>query len=823
MWDSLFRRWCFLLPASAVCSVIPTMTGVADPFSAAFTSRESKRITAISAVAPYTRTFQALTADSKDLTFQESQTGRTFLVFASKDGTLDDLGTNQCSSTGNYSIYWADRYQNLPAECLSFSVFGGDSNENSEKPKVGGTGRDLGRYIGYETDATDVVVYAPTPTPAVSLTPAPTSTPRTAPHQVVIHDRKWGVNFPSGSKCDVENGYVKGADKNLYLWQMSDDGKNLLLSTRASNMIDNLSPTCKDPSPAADIFLRDGSDCLANTAGACKTSVLFDRYGFHIDPTAVETLDQDSQNLRMTTDQRIVVFDTASTNPMYFSPDIKGFKDIYYHTDNTFTRITEAMIPFCDPLGNLVPLTNEFGPAAGDSEKPDVDATGRYVAFESLATDLVVWEENPAMKCVTPGAPHPADIQYLQTNGKRQIYLYDHLNRKIELISKKYRSNSATRAQGGNGDSANARISRDGRFVIFESRATDLMKTTSTGVRNVFMYDRYLEETFLVTTGMTGTGLNKDATVTHVSPSGLTVAFQSKATNVVVEGPDQGTTVGGSVSLCSGGTETCSQHIYLARNSCPLDTDGDLAPDCLDACKTDRNKTEPQLCGCGVAETDTDKDFTPDCIDACDNDPRKSTAGMCGCGNAETDSDVDGYPDCVDTCASDNTKTVPGVCGCGVADVDTDGDGSYDCNDSCPSDPNKKGTGGCPCGSLKDTPGSCGCNVIDTDTNGNGQADCLDPSATTVPATPKYDVSKIGLGKGTLTILRIKMQGFGGKNVYSYSLTKKGYKLQKTSSTNTITIRGIKPGTYTFTYSIATGSGAGRITTKPSTGTIKVE
>lgn len=60
------------------------------------------------------------------------------------------------------------------------------------------------------------------------------------------------------------------------------------------------------------------------------------------------------------------------------------------------------------------------------------------------------------------------------------------------------------------------------------------MKTTSTGVKNIFMYDRYLEETFLVTTGMTGSGLNKDATVTHVRPSGLTVAFQTKATNVVV-------------------------------------------------------------------------------------------------------------------------------------------------------------------------------------------------------------------------------------------------------------------------------------------------
>ena len=839
MWVSLFRRR-YMVPVCGLFVVATSGTAAADPFSATFTSRESKRITAIAPAAPYTRTYQALTEDSKDLTFQESLTGRTALAFASKDGALDDLGTNQCSTTGNYSIYWADKYQNLPAECLTFSYLGGDSDNDSEKPKIGGFGRDLGRYIAYETDSKDIVLYAPTPlptsTPTVTPTftgspvaapdtptPLPTSTPRVAPHQVVVHDRKWGVNFPSGSKCDVENNVVMGANKNLYLWEMSEDGKNLLLSTRASNMTDNLSPSCTDSGPAADVFIRDGSDCLANTAGACMTSVLYDRFGYHIDPAAKETLDEDSQNLRMTEDKRVVVFDTASTNPMYFSPDIRGFKDIYYHTNESFARITEAMVPFCDSLGNVVPLTNEYGPADGDSEKPDVDDTGRYVVFESLATDLVVWEENPAMTCVTPGAPHPADIQYLQTNGRRQIYLYDHLNRKIELISKKYRSNPATRAQGGNGDSTNARISKDGRFILFESRATDLMGTTTTGVKNIFMYDRYLEETYLVTTGLTGAGLNKDSSITHVSPSGLTVAFQTKATNVVIEGPEQGSTVGGTVSLCGGGTETCAQHVYLARNSCPLDTDGDLAPDCLDACKTDRNKTEPQLCGCGVSETDTDNDFAPDCIDACDTDPNKSTAGQCGCGKAETDSDADGAPDCVDKCPSDTTKNGPGICGCGIPDLDTDSDGSYDCNDSCPSDPNKKGIGGCACGTLKDTPGVCGCNVLDTDNNGNGQADCLDPSSATVPATPSYDVSKIGLGRnGTLTILRIKMQGFGGKVTYSYSLTRKGYKLQKTGSSNTIAVRGVKSGTYTFSYSISTGSGAGKTTTRVSTSTIRV-
>jgi hypothetical protein len=643
-------------------------------------------------------------------------------------------------------------------------------------------------------------------------------------HQVAVHDRKWGQNYPSGSKCDAENFQVKGSNDDLDLWQISDDGKNLLLTTRATNMRDNLTPNCQDGGSISDIFLRDGSDCVANTKGACMTSVLYDSFGYHTDPNLKETLDADSDNIQMTPDLSVVVFDTRSTNPMYFSPDTKGHKDVYYHTNNQFMRLSQAMVPFCSVVGTLLPLTNEYGPANDDSEKPSVDTTGRYVAFESLATDLVVWEGNPAMKCSTPGAPHPADIQYIQNNGHRQIYLYDHLNKKIELISSKYRSSKTSRMQGGNGNSTTPRISRDGRFIVFESTSTDLVKNiTTTSHKNIFVYDSYLEETFLVTPGTGGTGLNQDADLTHISTTGLTVAFQTHAIDVVVEGPSQGTTTGGSVALAGGGTSTAVQHVYIARHSCPLDTDGDLVPDCLDACKNDLNKTEPKLCGCGVSEADTDSDFSPDCIDACDSDPKKTAAGQCGCGNVDTDTDGDGTADCLDTCPADNSKTAPGTCGCGVVDVDTDKDGSYDCNDSCPTDPAKSGSSGCPCGSLKDVPGACGCNTADTDANGNGQADCLDLTSNTQPTAAAYVATAINLAKGnTFNILRIKMQSFGGSNVYSYSLTKKGYKVQKTSKTASIALTGIKSGTYTFSYTITTGTGARKVTTKTTTSTIKV-
>jgi hypothetical protein len=72
--------------------------------------------------------------------------------------------------------------------------------------------------------------------------------------------------------------------------------------------------------------------------------------------------------------------------------------------------------------------------------------------------------------------------------------------------------------------------------------------------------------------------------------------------------------------------------------------------DCNDGCPTDANKTEPGICGCGVADTDSDSDGTADCNDGCPNDANKTEPGICGCGTADVDTDADGVTDCNDDC-----------------------------------------------------------------------------------------------------------------------------------------------------------------------------
>jgi hypothetical protein len=127
-----------------------------------------------------------------------------------------------------------------------------------------------------------------------------------------------------------------------------------------------------------------------------------------------------------------------------------------------------------------------------------------------------------------------------------------------------------------------------------------------------------------------------------------------------------GTGTGGSSAGGAAGTNTDGGSDDTA-GGCVLGVDGGAGSG--DCCPDDPNKTQPGVCGCGVADTDTDGDLTPDCIDMCVTDRNKIAPGICGCNGTDVDTDGDGTADCNDMCPHDRTRTAPGVCGCGVPDT----------------------------------------------------------------------------------------------------------------------------------------------------------
>ncbi len=146
--------------------------------------------------------------------------------------------------------------------------------------------------------------------------------------------------------------------------------------------------------------------------------------------------------------------------------------------------------------------------AGGDSFALDVTPDGAFVLFVSLANNLVTNQCDGAsvqlfLRCRTNGVTHLVSI-------------------------------SAEGGAGGNGDSILASVTPDGRYVVFESDASDLVSNDDNDASDVFVRDLVVGTTRLISVNRLGTasgnGASSDPTIT---PDGRYVAFASSASDLV--------------------------------------------------------------------------------------------------------------------------------------------------------------------------------------------------------------------------------------------------------------------------------------------------
>ena len=151
-----------------------------------------------------------------------------------------------------------------------------------------------------------------------------------------------------------------------------------------------------------------------------------------------------------------------------------------------------------------VSVTASGAEATGDSHRPVLSSTGRFVVFSSAAP-LVARD----------------------TNGTLDVYLMDRATRAIRLISV-----SSTGALG-NGQSVPGSVSADGRLVTFSSEASNLVPRDTNDWSDTFVRDRAAGQTRRLSvssaggqgTGGSGPGL--------LSRTGRYVAFESTARDLV--------------------------------------------------------------------------------------------------------------------------------------------------------------------------------------------------------------------------------------------------------------------------------------------------
>jgi hypothetical protein len=161
----------------------------------------------------------------------------------------------------------------------------------------------------------------------------------------------------------------------------------------------------------------------------------------------------------MSSDQRYAVFVLAS---------LDGVTEIPGTAQNIFVRDTCAGAPSgCTPSVTLASIGLSSNPADRDSIAPSISADGRYVAFLSSARNLVDSD----------------------TNGVTDVFVRDTCaGAPSGCTPSTQRVSVATSGMQANGASSSATISATGRYVSFESAATNL-GATSSSTTGLFLRD----------------------------------------------------------------------------------------------------------------------------------------------------------------------------------------------------------------------------------------------------------------------------------------------------------------------------------------------
>lgn len=150
----------------------------------------------------------------------------------------------------------------------------------------------------------------------------------------------------------------------------------------------------------------------------------------------------------------------------------------------------------------------------GSSQRPSISLDGRFIAFESKADNLVVDD----------------------LNEQSDVFIHDLLSGSTFLAS------LSTLGTQANGASFAPNLSASGRFVVFESGASNLVVGDDAQI-DVFVRDLQVGVTVRVSVSATGHNTNGTSGSAMISANGRYVVFESSATNLVVTNHNASSTV----------------------------------------------------------------------------------------------------------------------------------------------------------------------------------------------------------------------------------------------------------------------------------------
>jgi subtilisin family serine protease/Tol biopolymer transport system component len=292
------------------------------------------------------------------------------------------------------------------------------------------------------------------------------------------------INVVNGLIWDGPGTYISRVSVNQVGSQANDisyggasimaDGRYIVFSSKASNLVSG------DTNGNMDIFRKDlqtGETTRISTNSSGKQA------------------NNESFAASMTPDGRYIAFVSQATN-----------------LDSSYTYGEYKIFRKDLKTGEIVSVSaNSSGkPADKRNLAPNITPDGRYVAFESNSSDLV-----------------PND-----TNWAWDVFRKDLQTGESTRISTDSSGNQANKSSWGKS------ITSDGRYVVFESDASNLINGDTNGIRDIFRKDLQTGETVRVSTDSSGNQANYNGWTPaswdpRITPDGRYVIFTSQASNLV--------------------------------------------------------------------------------------------------------------------------------------------------------------------------------------------------------------------------------------------------------------------------------------------------
>ena len=280
---------------------------------------------------------------------------------------------------------------------------------------------------------------------------------------------------------------------------ISADGRYIAFYSGATNLV------ADDTNGASDVFVHDRS-----SGTTTRVSVASDG----------TQANSDSLYPSISADGRYIAFYSEASNLV--AGDTNGLFDVFVH-DRSTGATTQVSVAF------------DGTPPDGGSYSPSISADGRYIAFHSIAANLVAGD----------------------TNDTWDVFSHDRSTGTTTRVS------VASDGTQANNQSLYPLISADGRYIAFNSEASNLVAGDTNLSEDVFVHDRYTGTTTRVSVASDGTQANNGSYGPSINADGRYIAFSSAASNLVtgdIENTadvfirDQATGTTTRVSVASDGT-----------------------------------------------------------------------------------------------------------------------------------------------------------------------------------------------------------------------------------------------------------------------------